>query len=80
MIEPGEPGEQGGRRRLPAVDQGAASQFIISFRRRSHVVIQSFPGGCPTCQPPSSPTIGAMISAQLHLPGDCVIIYDGRQR
>ena len=30
VIEPGEPGEQGGRRRLPAVDQGAASQFIIS--------------------------------------------------
>ena len=56
------------------------SSFLNPFRRRSHVVIQSSPGGCPTCQPPSSPTIGAMISAQLHLPGDCVVIYDGRRR
>lgn len=84
MIEPGEPGEQGGRRRLPAVDQGAASQFLIfnSFLRQSHVVIQSSSGGCSTCPspPPSSPTIGATISAQLHLPGDCVVIYDGRRR
>ena len=56
------------------------SSFLNPFRRRSHVVIQSSPGGCPTCQPPSSPTIGATISAQLHLPGDCVVINDGRRR
>ena len=56
------------------------SSCFNSFRRRSHVVIQSSSGGCSTCPPPSSPTIGAMISAQLHLPGDCVVIYDGRRR
>ena len=49
------------------------SSCFNSFRRRSHVIIQSSSGGCSTCPPPSSPT---MISAQLHLPGDCVVIYD----
>ena len=88
MIEPGEPGEQGGRRRLPAVDQGAASQFLIfnSFRCRSHVVIQSSSGGCSTCPLPSSPTYNwrhdfwSTPSSRWLCNHSWNIIYDGRRR